>query len=196
MPGRRKLEFNVWFLFSAIMNIPGLQFLFSWLKFRTIATNNGGLRLRDSGGGVRVQHIGLFEIPYWALSQEMLTTYHHGGNVILAFTYEEHALETHMRRDYWQSSDKARISHSCVSCLCLSSAAGITGTIGSSGLVLCSIPIGTWGFVLVKQAFHQLNTSWALGVILCVVFPWTVFQYWWDRWNQSKWRKQSEVGQS
>lgn len=46
------------------MNIPVLQFLFSWLKFRTIATNKGGLRLKDPGGGVRVQHIGLFEIPY------------------------------------------------------------------------------------------------------------------------------------
>lgn len=64
MPGRRKLEFNDRFLLSAVMNILALRFLFSWLKFRTIATNKGGLRLKDPGREVKVQHTVLLKTLY------------------------------------------------------------------------------------------------------------------------------------
>jgi hypothetical protein len=64
MPRRRKLKFNDRFLLSAVMNILVLQFLFSWLKFRTIATNKGGLRRKDPEREVRVQHTGLLKMLY------------------------------------------------------------------------------------------------------------------------------------
>lgn len=92
MPTRRKLEFNDRFLLSAVMNILVLQFLFSWLKFRIIATNKGSLRQKSWGRGEGSTHWSQNALlSFILLDSPCLTLW---SKCASSFTYEEHEPDT------------------------------------------------------------------------------------------------------